>query len=134
LFQQCGTVSNMHKLDKKDIALLKNSVRSAIRKGFTRSDYYKSFLGLHRIEWYKGKRKRVSFKCNHCGELQSSGNINVDHIIPIGKGVYNSIADASYFYELVFCPYDNLQILCKPCHKVKSAMEKSNPYYGNALF
>lgn len=121
-------------MNKKDEALCKNAVRSAIRKAFTRSDYYKEFLAMHRIEWYAGKRKRVSYECKKCKEKVSSSDINVDHIIPIGRGVYNGIEDAHYFYSLVFCPYSNLQILCKTCHKQKSAQERKNPSYHNARF
>lgn len=124
----------MEHLPKKDIALVKNSVRAAIRKSFTRSEYYKAFLEIHRIEWYKGKRLRVSFKCAACSQKFSGSEIQVDHISQIGKGVYNGPQDAERFYKLVFCSYDNLQILCKPCHKIKSAAERKTPSYANCEF
>ncbi len=41
--------------------------------------------------------------CNYCGEV---GN-EVDHVIELAAGGDNSI--------------ENLQVLCKPCHKTKTA-------------
>lgn len=120
--------------NKKQYNKVKSAVRSAIRKEFTRSDHYKEFLKLNRVEWYKGKRLRVSYKCADCSELHSGGNINVDHIIPIGSGVYNGLGDAERFYTLVFCSYDNLQVLCKDCHKVKTKLENKSKSFHNAEF
>lgn len=119
---------------KKDIAKLKNAIRSEIRRSFSRSEHYKEFLKLHRIEWKNGNRKRVSYKCKACTKLFSSKDIQVDHIVPIGNGVYEGIEDAKRFAELVYCSYDNLQILCKECHKVKSKEEQSEKSYHNVIF
>lgn len=124
----------MEHLTKKDISLVKNSVRSAIRKSFSRSEQYKSFLNANRIEWYAGRRKRVSFKCAICEDKYGRGDIQVDHINPIGKGVYSSLEDAMRFFKLVYCTHDNLQILCKPCHKVKTRGEQANPSFDNMEF
>lgn len=122
-------------ISKKDYNKLKNAVRNQIRQAFSRSDHYKEFLELNRVEWLSGKRKRVSYKCAHCGQLFSKPDINVDHIIPIGKGTYNDISDAHAYFSLVYCSYDNLQILCKDkCHKVKTKREQSAPSFHNALF
>ena len=121
-------------MNKKDEALCKNAVRSAIRKSFSRSSIYKDFIDSKKIEWYAGKRRRVSYVCNSCKLKFSKNMVQVDHIIPIGKGVYQSIHDAHYFYSLVYCPDTNLQILCKDCHKKKTADERKNPYFGNMIF
>ena len=121
-------------VSKKDHNLCKNAVRSAIRKAFTRSDYYKEFVDSRRIEWFKGKRKRVSYECENCRQKFPKTEINVDHKAPIGKGVYERISDAEKFYELVFCDYSNLQILCKKCHRLKSSKERKNPSFENACF
>ena len=118
----------------KEYMMSKNAVRAAIRKSFTRSDYYKDFVDLHRIEWKDGNRKRVSYPCNICSEKYPLPQMNVDHIYPIGKGVYNDLRDAEEFHKLVFCPYDNLQMICKDCHKVKSAAERKQPSFDNASF
>lgn len=122
-------------ISKKDKAKAKNSVQSAIRQSFARSDYYKAYLEQYRVEWYSGKRKRVSYKCHKCSELRSKPDINVDHIIPIGNGAYTGLQDAEHFYKLVYCSYDNLQILCKDtCHKEKTALEKKRKSFHNMNF
>ena len=53
------------------------------------------------------------YKCNTCQiELEDLRDIDIDHIIPISKGGKNLI--------------DNLQPLCKNCHKEKTKSEKHN--------
>jgi len=121
-------------ISKKDKNKCKNSVQSAIRQSFARSEHYKGFLELHRIEWYVGKRKRVSYKCNCCESLFSSKDIQVDHVVPLGRFVYRGLKDAHRFYDLIYCDYSNLQILCKACHKVKTKEEQENPSFHNAIF
>ena len=121
-------------MNKRDENVCKNAVRSAIRKSFARSEHYKEFLQGQRVEWRQGNRKRVSYKCNCCGELFKKTEINVDHIIPIGKETYRTLADAHYFYTLVYCPHSNLQVLCKDCHKDKTRREAKTPQFHNALF
>jgi 5-methylcytosine-specific restriction endonuclease McrA len=51
--------------------------------------------------------------CNYCGEV---GN-EVDHIIELAAGGDNTL--------------DNLQILCKQCHKAKTAKFNSKRIKGN---
>ena len=119
---------------KKDSKKLSQSIRNTIRQSFSRSEHYKGFLEKHRIEMKVGNRKRVFYRCNHCTNVFGKKDIQVDHIAQIGKGVYSTIDDAAYFASKVYCGYDNLQILCKPCHKVKSAAEGKDPSYDNALF
>lgn len=121
-------------MNKRDENICKNAVRSAIRQSFSRSEHYKEFLQGKRIEWLEGRRKRVSYKCNSCGELFKKTEINVDHIIPIGKETYRSLEDAKYFFDLVYCSHENLQVLCKACHKDKTRQENQNPQFHNALF
>ncbi len=62
-------------------------------------------------------RKRDGGKCNHCGK--HAHRWDVDHIRPLveQKGVKAEDLDWSY-YSL-----DNLQTLCKPCHKKKTKSE-----------
>tara|TARA_B100000424_G_C22576490_1_gene324585 strand:+ start:68 stop:484 length:417 start_codon:yes stop_codon:yes gene_type:complete len=55
--------------------------------------------------------------CNHCGK--SSGRWDVDHIKPLveQRGVSEKNIDWSYY------AMENLQTLCKKCHKAKSKSE-----------
>ena len=51
--------------------------------------------------------------CNYCGDV---GN-EVDHVIELAAGGDNSI--------------ENLQVLCSPCHKAKTAKYNSRRIKGN---
>jgi 5-methylcytosine-specific restriction endonuclease McrA len=61
------------------------------------------------------------FLCNSCAEDFPAAHVQVDHIIPMGKG--RSWDD---FINELFCEADNLQVLCKPCHKIKTKEENKS--------
>ena len=71
-------------------------------------------LIYHSKEQRAWVRKRDKGQCNHCGV--KAGRWDVDHIKPLWeqKGVSAEDLDMSY-YSL-----DNLQTLCKKCHKKKT--------------
>ena len=50
--------------------------------------------------------------CNYCGDI----GLEVDHVIELASGGEDSI--------------DNLQVLCKQCHKVKTAKYNSSRFKG----
>lgn len=62
------------------------------------------------------------WKCSVCGELVTERDI--DHILPVGAQPSCDEEVAAACARL-FCSIDNLRIICHPCHKVKSAKEKS---------
>ena len=63
------------------------------------------------------KRNRISrglYKCEECGHEGKVREFNVDHIVPVMECQdWNKIV-ARFWDE------DNLQLLCKECHKVKT--------------
>lgn len=60
------------------------------------------------------------YKCNVCHiDLEDLRDIDIDHILPIAFGGKNII--------------DNLQPLCKPCHKEKTKNEKHNTKHETAI-
>lgn len=61
------------------------------------------------------------YRCAACKEEFTQKDVEVDHTIPIGK-------DKTWdeFVDGLFCEIANLQVLCKPCHKVKSLKEKKS--------
>lgn len=69
----------------------------------------------------KSGRDAKHYKCAMCEESFPSTQVQVDHIKPIG-----SWDDWNYVVEALFCEADNLQVLCKPCHKKKTNKEKKN--------
>jgi len=73
---------------------------------------------------YKGKDKRTKwvYTCASCEEQFKSTEVQVDHIKP--AGTLKTYSDLPKFVETLFCEADNLQVLCKECHDVKTKEER----------
>lgn len=72
----------------------------------------------------------VSYRCASCKDLCKE--YNVDHVKPIGKQpAWPITGDGSWerYWMRVFCNRSNLQLLCVPCHDLKTAEEKANAAY-----
>jgi len=67
----------------------------------------------------KGKRYKTEYQCAHCKEWFKAAEVQVDHIVPAG-----SDADWNKFIEGLFVGVDKLQVLCKPCHAIKTKKER----------
>jgi 5-methylcytosine-specific restriction protein A len=61
---------------------------------------------LHKIR--QRIMKRDDYTCQMCGRVTVDGE--VDHVVPLAVGGGNNM--------------ENLQYLCKPCHKLKSDKEE----------
>lgn len=72
----------------------------------------------------KGKRHKSEFQCAECSKWFKDGEVQIDHIE--GCGSLKSFDDLPQFVEKLFCESDGLQVLCKPCHKIKTAEERAN--------
>lgn len=100
-------------------------IRSALRQ---KSRWWKpiSIAKQKAKRAYKGKNKRQKFeyKCAGCGNYFPDKEVNVDHIIPAGK--LNCYEDLPEFVRKLFCEEDNLQVLCKKCHDIKTKQDKLN--------
>jgi len=48
--------------------------------------------------------------------------VQVDHIIP--AGTLRKYDDLPQFVKNMFCEADGLQVLCKPCHQLKTNAER----------
>lgn len=64
------------------------------------------------------------YKCAECGEHFPAKEVAVDHINPV---VDPAVGFTSWdeLIERMFCEADGLQVLCKGCHKIKSAEERT---------
>lgn len=63
-------------------------------------------------------RMAKHYKCALCSGLYPSTQVQVDHVVAIGKGL-----SWDEFIERLFCEKENLQVLCKTCHKEKTKNE-----------
>lgn len=70
----------------------------------------------------KSGRIAQHFMCAMCENDFSSTNVQVDHVEPVICPAEGFVSWDNYIRRL-FCPKENLQVLCKPCHKIKSASE-----------
>ena len=62
--------------------------------------------------------------CAECEDILAKGQYAVDHIEPV-VNVKLGFEGFDNMYEALFCPATNLQVLCKPCHLVKTRRENS---------
>ena len=104
---------------------LKSFITSALRGAFRRYpnkyEVLKEALVGKRLN---NKTNRVSahYKCAECNEDFPTKEVQVDHVLPIVDPSEGFISWDAFIANL-FCSKDNLQVLCKPCHKIKTLKE-----------
>lgn len=113
---------------------MKNQIKGAIRRIFRLSPWMKLSLQKARVEKPKvlkdgsvSKKPDVYYRCAMClGEFKQK-DVQVDHIVPVVP-IDRTVQDMSYdeIVDRIFCDLDNLQVLCKSCHDIKSKNEKKN--------
>lgn len=99
-------------------------IRGALRKAASRYPVKLSIKKKARRKKPEGVEGRhvYEFQCKHCTGWFPDKDVEVDHIIPAGTlKTYN---DLPRFVELLFCEEDNLQLLCKTCHRAKTKRER----------
>lgn len=64
------------------------------------------------------------YRCNVCEGKFPAKEVEVDHKEPVIDPRKGFISWDVYI-ERLFCPEENLQVLCKPCHLKKTKYEKS---------
>jgi len=94
-------------------------VRSALRAAFRRWPPKFDVLKNNR-RVVTGKRHKYEYQCAECGEWFKQKEVQVDHIIPAGT----SLKGWDEFIDKLFVGEDSMQILCKPCHKIKTKKER----------
>ncbi len=116
-------------------AFLKNAIRRLSYKIRARTEAYASVRIPRPADWPNQRVKWV-VPCASCTKLFAMGDTQCDHIEPIIPLTGWPLAPTSELYELepqakdmnvliyrTFVPAQKLQILCKPCHKIKSKLE-----------
>lgn len=104
-------------------------IRSALRAAFRRYPPKYKAIEKSRRKKTHGKtktRQRWEYKCAECKKHWPNKVVIVDHITPAGS--LKSYKDLPKFVENLFCSEDELQVLCKPCHYLKTMEERGiNP-------
>ena len=89
---------------------LKGIILKALRRGFYISGLYNKVLQKFRL-------RRGVYKCEICKEETARKDVNVDHIIPVGLS-----DDWNHIIHKMF-DIENCQVLCIPCHKIKTKQD-----------
>lgn len=95
-------------------------LRNALRRAWG-NDPEKQFALLAARVPYVGDDKRCKwlYVCNMCKTPRKRTEVHVDHIIPCGR--FTQFKHREKFLLTLFCrASENLQILCRGCHKQKS--------------
>lgn len=71
----------------------------------------------------KSGRLAQHYRCNACKQEFTSKDVEVDHIRPVCD-VKTGFTNWDDFINGLFCGKENLQVLCKECHKAKSKQER----------
>lgn len=117
---------------------------SFIRGGIRRHLWSKNPV---KLQFVKEKRLRIvnkdprskkahptvwGFKCEHCLKEFKGSACEVDH--KVGGHSLRKVEDVQKFVEgIVFIRKEDLQLLCKPCHKAKSYSESQGMSIAEAI-
>lgn len=93
---------------------------------FSRSELRKQALEKSRIEHSDPTRKRVTkwSRCPLCEQPTPTYLLEVDHLLPVIP-LDSSMQEIAFdvLIDNIWCVLDNLQAVCKACHKAKTKAE-----------
>ena len=101
-----------------------STIRGAIRRSWMRFPTKLALLEMNCIPDMREETKtKWLYRCAHCNGLFKAADIEVDH--KKGENPCNTLEDvAQYAQSLLGVSWDDLQILCKPCHLIKTYVER----------
>lgn len=97
-----------------------SALRAAFRRWGPKHDALAGAFSGSKINKKSGRQAK-HYQCIECAKHFPQKEVQVDHKIPIAP-----YKDWNEFIEKLFCEADNLQVLCKPCHKEKTKKERSS--------
>ena len=107
-------------------ARLKNFIISALRSASNRYPPKYECLNAAKVGKKINKasgRLAEHYKCAACEKLFVAKDVHVDHIEPVVSPL-TGFVDWNTFIESLFCGVENLQVMCRSCHSVKTQVEK----------
>jgi 5-methylcytosine-specific restriction endonuclease McrA len=101
-----------------------SKIRSILRSGFRYWKPMQQALELSsRPSQSLNKRIKKEYKCNHCNNWFKRADVEIDHKIECGS--LQKYEDVVPFIQRLTPENVNaFQILCKPCHKIKTDLYK----------
>ena len=105
---------------------LKAFIIAVLRQGTRR--YPPKYECLNEAKTEKKKNTKTGriaqhYECKDCGHDYPASMVQVDHVKPV-VDPQAGFVDWNTFIERLFCEKENLQVLCKTCHDIKSKEEK----------
>lgn len=108
--------------DAKFRSFIVSALRAASRRWPPKYKALKEAFVGRKINSKTGKMA-MHYKCTGCKKQFVAADVQVDHIHPVVDPKKGFIS-WDVFIERMFVEIENLQVLCKPCHKIKTDKEK----------
>lgn len=116
-------------MDKK----IQQKIRYALKEIWLRSDLRRNAVkratkSLKVGEFKNGKDKNLNHVvCEKCQKVspEKEKDYQVDHISPVVDPKVGFLGWDQYINRLLNCGADNIQVLCKRCHAIKTKREKA---------
>ena len=105
---------------------LRTFITSTLRGGFRKyPPKYETLKAASVGKKINAKTNRMAehFTCNMCKGEFPAKEVQVDHVEPV-VCPFTGFVDWNTFINRLFCEGGNLQVLCSPCHDVKTAEER----------
>lgn len=99
-----------------------SAIRGSMRKWPPKYKALKSAAAGKKENRHTG-RQAEHYKCAACRKLFIAREVQVDHIEPVVHPE-DGFVDWETYFDRMFCEEENLQVLCKPCHKKKTDSER----------
>ena len=100
-------------------------LRSMLRNGSRRyPPIFEALADAKRPYTGPNPRQKVCYKCAKCEGLFSAKEVAVDHRVDCGSLL--GWKDVEGFVQRLFCTKEDLDVLCHPCHDVKTYVSKHN--------
>ena len=97
---------------------IRSYLRGVLRKAFLQAPIKTEVLRRAKV----GQSGKVFlYACATCSAITTRKECQIDHLIPVTP--LRGWDDWNGFIERMFCDTDNLQVLCKPCHRAKTLEE-----------
>lgn len=103
-------------------SFIKSALRAASRRWPQKHEALKKACVGKRLNKATGK-DIFHYKCAACANLFKAADVQVDHIDPV-VSVERGFEGWDVYIERMFCEADGYQVLCKPCHSIKTANER----------
>ena len=108
--------------DARFRSFVTSALRAASRRWPVKYKALKAAFAGRQVNAKTGKLA-MHYKCAKCKKLFVAADVQVDHVLPVVDPKKGFVGWDVYI-DRMFCEIENLQVLCRSCHAVKTADEK----------